>query len=189
VQHRFRTSKGGWPLVQMGPGVMTVNSTADYTWEDFCPRAVAVVTRLFEAHPKANELTVTHLILRYIDAVEFDYSSENAYSFLSDKLKLGLSLPDSLFEGTGVESRPRVFSWHSAFRCSTPSGVVNIKFATGQREGSPAIVWETTFQSSSDDVPSLPDGFQQWLEGAHEVTGDWFFKLIEGDLERRFEGE
>lgn len=35
VQHRFRVSETGWPLVQIGPGVFSVNSTADYTWWDF----------------------------------------------------------------------------------------------------------------------------------------------------------
>jgi len=187
VQHRFRIGRDQWPLVQLGPGVMTVNSTADYTWGDFCPRAVRATNSLFEAYPKSSDFEVTHLILRYIDAVDFDYTSEHAYDFLKDKLKVDLSLPENLFAETGVEQRPRVFSWHTAFSCSNPAGVVNIRFATGRKEEAPAIVWETRLQSSSNDIPELPDGIQQWLNAAHEVTGDWFFKLIEGDLERRFD--
>src|SRR5581483_2894612 len=51
VQHRFRTSAKGWPLVQVGPGILTINSTAEYTWEDvFRPRSVDAVGRLYEAH-------------------------------------------------------------------------------------------------------------------------------------------
>jgi uncharacterized protein (TIGR04255 family) len=188
VQHRFRVGKGSWPLFQIGPGVVTANSTADYTWEDFSRRAVCAVKTLFDAHPKPSELKVIQLILRYVDAVEFDYSSDNVYSFLQDKLKIGLSLPQNLFNGTGVEQRPKVFSWHSAFSCNKPTGVVNIKFATGQKkENTPAIVWETTLQSSASDVPILPDGIEEWLDAAHEVTSDWFFKLIQGELERRFD--
>ena len=49
AQHRFRTSEGGWPLIQVGPGLMTVNETDGYTWDDFrerCARAIASTLRL-----------------------------------------------------------------------------------------------------------------------------------------------
>ena len=39
VQHRFRVAKDDWPLVQVGPGVFTVNDTQHYTWTDFEQRA------------------------------------------------------------------------------------------------------------------------------------------------------
>ena len=29
VQHRFRTADGAWPLVQVGPGLVTLNDTRD----------------------------------------------------------------------------------------------------------------------------------------------------------------
>ena len=59
----------------------------------------------------------------------------------------------------------------------------------GQKEGSPAVVWETVIQSSGVDVPHIPDDFGEWLDGAHAIADDWFFKLIDGELERRFAGE
>ena len=104
-------------------------------------------------------------------------------------MKLGINLPDSLFQDTSVENRPQSFSWQAMFQCSNPRGKVHIGFATGQKEDKPAILWETTVQSAEDDLPIIPDGFPHWFEAAHEITDDWFFKLIEGELERRFEGE
>jgi len=88
-----------------------------------------------------------------------------------------------------VESRPCSFSWQATFQCSKPAGRVHVSFATGQKEEKPAILWETTVQSVGDDVPNMPDGFPDWIDAAHEITDDWFFKLIEGELERRFQGE
>lgn len=35
VQHCFRAANDDWPLVQVGPGVFTVNDTHRYTWTDF----------------------------------------------------------------------------------------------------------------------------------------------------------
>lgn len=189
VQHRFRVEQKRWPLLQLGPGVMTVNSTSDYTWADFQPRVLTAVERLYKSHPKTDEFKVSQLILRYIDAVEFDYRGADAYAFLREKLKLDLRLPENLFDDTGVKSRPATFSWQTAFSSNSPPGIINVKFATGQKEGQPAIIWESTVQSTGDDLPSLPDAFGKWFEEAHKLTDDWFFKLIEGDLERRFSGE
>lgn len=64
-----------------------------------------------------------------------------------------------------------------------------MRFAVGKRGGKPALIWETLVQAGRECMPAIPDGFSKWLERAHDLTDDWFFKLIEGDLERRFSGE
>jgi uncharacterized protein (TIGR04255 family) len=188
VQHRFRAGPKQWPLVQLGPGIFTFNSTADYTWEAFHPRVVDAVATLFESHPKREELRVTDLILRYIDAVDFDHESESAFTFLRDMLKVDLKLPDSLFDGTNVAERPLSLSWQTSFRCHAPKGAVAIKLGLGQKDGNRALLWDTSIQATGVDVPALPEGFTEWIEAAHGVTSDWFFKLIDGELERRFSG-
>ncbi|MBI5344411.1 MAG: TIGR04255 family protein [Deltaproteobacteria bacterium] len=189
VQHRFRVAANSWPLVQVGPGVFTVNSTADYKWPDFRPRVLSAIGKLYDAHPKVGELKVTNLILRYIDAVDFDYGAANVFEFMKDKLKLNISMPDNLFKGTDVESKPNGLTWQCAFKCERPKGIINVRFATGQKGSTPALVWETTVQSAEDDLPEMPKDFEGWLDAAHEITDDWFFKMIEGELERRFSGE
>ncbi len=189
VQHRFRAANDDWPLVQVGPGVFTVNDTHRYTWTDFQTRAKDAVRQLYDAHPNVADFRIQSLVLRYIDAVEYNYKDEDTFAFLRDKMKLDISLPRSLFHDTSVESRPRSFSWQGMFPCSKPPGNVHINFATGEKEGKPAILWETTVQSAGDSLPNMPDDFPGWIDAAHEITDDWFFKLIEGELERRFDGE
>ena len=186
VQHRFRTAANAWPLVQLGPGIITLNSTSDYAWSEFRRRAIVVVQQLYGAHPKSAGLRVGNLVLRYVNAVNFDVAEANAFEFLRDKLKIGIDLPKTLFNATQVTSNPKLFMWQSAFQCTQPSATVTLKFASGQREGEPAIIWETTVQASSEDVPSLPGQFENWIDAAHKLADDWFFKLIEGELERRF---
>lgn len=189
VQHRFRTAADRWPLVQLGPGIMTVNSTDDYTWESFRPRALLAIQKLFDSHPKPADLKVEHLALRHIDAVPFDYASEDVVTFLREKLKIGVSFPENLFAKSGVQERPSTFRLRSSFRSQNPPGLVHLSFATGQRKEASALVWETTVETTDKDVPELPKGFADWIDAAHSVTGDWFFKLIEGELERRFFGD
>lgn len=189
VQHRFRVAANSWPLVQVGPGVFAINSTADYKWSDFRSRVLSAIKKLYDAHPKAGNLKITNLILRYIDAVEFDFEIDNAFEFLSDKLKLNISLSNNLFKDTGVESKPSGLIWQCSFKSEKPKGLINIRFATGQKNNAPAIVWETTVESAGDDLPEMPIAFDGWLDAAHDITHNWFFKMIEGELQRRFSGE
>jgi len=189
VMHRFRVAPADWPLIQIGPGILTVNDTDKYLWPDFRDRCVAVVGKLFEAYPEPRGLNMESLLLRYIDAIEFDFNSENVFELLRNKFKVGIKLPDSLFVDTGIARRPRHFNWQSSFQCDVPKGVVNLGFATGLRSGRPALLWETMVQSTGEHLPRMPQEFNEWLDSAHDITDDWFFKLIEGELERRFRGE
>src|SRR3989304_4360283 len=63
IQHRFRVAANKWPLVQVGPGVFSVNSTSDYIWPDFRLRVETALEKLYDAHPKVTDLKVTNLIL------------------------------------------------------------------------------------------------------------------------------
>jgi len=64
-QHRFRTGKNAWPLVQIGPGVVTLNDTNNYEWTDFYKRSCALMDNLFDAYPSKTNLrpprTMPHL--------------------------------------------------------------------------------------------------------------------------------
>ena len=74
VQHRFRKGRDKWPLIQIGPGIITLNDTEGYAWEDFKQRLNRVVDVLFDAYPEAEKnLKINWALLRYIDAVDFDY--------------------------------------------------------------------------------------------------------------------
>ncbi len=189
VQHRFRIDSNKWPLIQLGPGVFTVNSTSDYTWDDFRPRIISAINKLYSAHPKVSDMKMTNIILRYIDAVEFDYLNEDAYEFIKDKLKINISISDNLLNDTNVNKNPCNLTWHSSFKCNQPKGMISIRLATGQKQNKPAIIWETVIESAGDDMPNMPTEFEKWIDSAHEITNNCFFKMIDGDLIKRFKGE
>lgn len=189
VQHRFRVGENEWPLVQAGPGIVTVNDTDNYTWDDFGIRANEVVKSIFRAYPNPDELRVTSLVLRYIDSDDFDYLDNNAFVYLRDKLKVNVVIPPQLFENVSVRELPKGFNFQVAYATQKPRGTITLRFATGKRRRKRSIVWQTAVASVSEDLPSLPRGFKAWVEAAHLITDDWFFKLIEGELERKFAGE
>jgi len=75
------------------------------------------------------------------------------------------------------------FSFYSAM----PKGAMSIRIRRGKRGESDALVWETIFRSQGDDTPKSEEGIISWIDKAHELTDDWFFKLIAGDLLKEFE--
>lgn len=193
VQHRFRASAGGWPIIQVGPGVFSFNQTTEYVWTEFREQAVEAVDKLFEAYPKKEDLKINSIFLKYIDALEVDYFSENIFDYLKNKLKINVDFPDNLFEGSDVQSFPQAFNMQTSFSCSAPPGRINLLFATGHHkkgeDNQPALIWHITMHSAGNDVPEMPNQFSGWLDAAHRKTHDWFFKLVDGDLLRSFRGE
>ena len=67
VQHQFRIAADAWPLVQIGPGLMTVNETANYTSEKYISLCVHVFTTLVKLW-KQNGLVpnISFVSLRYV---------------------------------------------------------------------------------------------------------------------------
>lgn len=187
VQHRFRKDKNQWPLIQIGPGILTVNDTAGYIWEDFEKKVLAAVAALFESYPEPENIKINSLLLRYIDAVEFNYQSDDIFKFLSNHMKTGIKLYPDLFNGTGVESAPSSFDWRFSFPSQKPDGTIHLRFIRGKKENEDALIWETMVQSMGERAFQTTDNIQKWLNDAHNLTDDWFFKLIAGELERRFE--
>jgi len=190
VQHRFRASKGGWPLIQVGPTIFTLNETETYDWEgDFRARAIRAVGSFFKVYEKATEMQVQSLLLRYIDALEFDWDKESLLDFLAKDLKMKVVLPAPLFGDTDVASTPAGFDMTASFRCAKPKGMAHLRFVAGESKGKKALIMETMVQSAGDDVPLLPLGFTAWLDAAHEIPSTWFKRLTKGNLYRRFRGE
>ncbi|MEX5212970.1 MAG: TIGR04255 family protein [Nitrospiraceae bacterium] len=187
AQHRFQKKADSWPLIQLGPGVLTVNETSGYVWDDFRERCEKAVRYLLETYPAEGGPKVDQLTLWYIDAVEFDYGKDDAFRFLKDKLKVQIQLPESLFTEIAVDNKPSTFTWEVAYPLRKPTGHIKLRFQTGIKQGVPAIIWETFVISKGKDLPDLR-AFGEWLNFAHEATDEWFFKLIEGDLEKRFSG-
>ena len=106
VQHRFRRAKGSWPLVQVGPGIVTLNDIESYEWQDFQRRIEGVLDALFQEYPDTSLLATNEVVLRYLDAYPFDFEKENVAEFLSAKLGVQNQISPAFFEAIGVSPVP-----------------------------------------------------------------------------------
>jgi len=182
--HRFRVESDAWPLIQMGPGLLTVNDTEGYVWETFFPRCSAVVGALFSIYPEAEEkLKNFEISLRYIDA---DYLlGSSAVDFLRS-LKLNLGMQQSLFEGGRIGGNSLGLSLSLAYPAWHPKGIFQISCKKGKKHNQDAMIWETQVISRGTDAPRQPESINAWLEEAHETVHDWFFRQIDGVLLEKY---
>ncbi|MDZ4680538.1 MAG: TIGR04255 family protein [Saprospiraceae bacterium] len=168
--YQFWKEELTWPLVQLGPGVMTVNDTEkNYVWkENFLPnikKAVQILRNSYQV-----DLKIERVKLQYIDAVEFDAEKESATEFVARNMKTVLR---NNYKSAGVQK-----SVHNAqtFQLKKDSvSQLNIQNGVYNKTGNPAIIWTTAVESTSNiDFKSL----LQWLEHAHKATSDTFINML-----------
>jgi uncharacterized protein (TIGR04255 family) len=187
VRHRFRKTRGGWPLVQIGPGILTVNDTEGYTtWDGFYKSIYDVIEKLYEAHPKSKELVPQSFLLRYINSVAFDFERENVLTFLESKFKTKVVVDKNIFSVGSSAERPGELILRLSFPLGTPKGSATVQFSSGNRSEKSALIWELIVNSSPPQIAQMPKGVSAWLQEAHNVIEHWFIKLTEGDLLERF---
>jgi uncharacterized protein (TIGR04255 family) len=184
AQYRFRQRADGWPLIQIGSGVLTLNDTTSYVWDDYKKRAETIVGILFQNYP--GKLVPTSIDLRYINALSVDFEKQDALSCLAEKFRVRVDFPKVLFEGNGVEPTPTVFAMQTAFPVKSPLGAVHFRLAKGKANDKDAIIWETLVHSEGRELPPLPKEFSAWLGAAHTRAEEWFFRLVEGQLLKQF---
>lgn len=189
VKMRFRASANGWPVVQVGPGVLTLNETENYTESAFYTHAIGLLPKFIEAYkyqPNQPNPVFSAIIMRYINTYEFDYRANDVLEFLSKKLHTTISLPKNILQSDGLSGPAGNLNLQIGLPLKVPVGAATLKIATGTRESKRALVWELFVKSSGKNVPQDPDGYKLWLEQAHAVVEEWFFSLIEGDLFEEF---
>lgn len=182
--HRFRTDANQWPLVQIGPGILTVNDTESYVWDSFYQRCASAIDALFNIYPEANErLRIFEVTLRYIDADTLEGGT--ALEFLKG-LKISVNLPETLFEGGRISGTSLGVSLSLAYPTTQPKGIFQATFNQGRKNEQDALIWETQVLSRGTDAPHQPEEIKAWLKQAHDTTHDWFFRLIDGTLLEKY---
>ena len=187
IQHRFRKNKDTWPLIQIGQGILTLNDTECYVWEDFEQRIASLLDSFIEVYPEKDKLQFTEVTLRYIDGVQFNHQKEDVFSFLDKDMKLKVQFHEDLLRETGIGKSPSGYDLRFDYPMDDLKGIAHARFRKGKLHNEDALIWETTTQSKDKSVLRGKEEIKIWLKKAHEFTAKWFFNMIEGDLLKRFE--
>lgn len=190
VRHQFRVDKNSWPLVQFGPGVATVNYTSPYTWRTFRETIKYFIPHLVDSYSDLSNATqdiplkINSVMLRYINATEFNWEEKDTLPFLRDSFHTCITLPDGIVKTERIAGNPINVNFQMGYPINDPHGYALLRFSTGSVGQANGIIWELVFLSLNEDAPQLSDLdiFVEWATKAHEIIDNWFNELIKGDL-------
>lgn len=140
VIHQFWRGENQFPVLQLGPGILTVNDTdKNYDWEnEYFPLIERGINWLFDAYK--NKLHPTYINLRYIDSVELkNYDFNGAWlDFVKDNLKLDLR---NQFEHPGALKH---FNISQSFALEEEAELnISVNSGVQAKTGVPLLIWQT----------------------------------------------
>jgi len=186
-RHQLRAAEGSWPMLQIGPGVLTANETRAYEWQDFGPRLDRAVTSLFDAYPESpGPLQPALLALRYVNTLRLDAENPNLVPFLREQLHTSLAVDPTLFDEPGEAENPVGLSFSMTFPMRKQTGFASVSMATGAEAGRPCLIWQLEGRALHPETPQQPEAIRAWLEHTHEHLIGWFRTLSRGELSASF---
>ncbi len=188
IQYRFWAKNRRWPIVQMGPGILTVNMNKDYEkWESFKPIISDVVRKFLTAYPDRENLFIHKLVLKYLDAFPFDFLNNSILDFLESKLHVSINIDfenDERIER--FSQNPLNLDFKLEYSLNEPEGLLGVRFLKAIIENREESLVMESYVISSERPPVEPDteSIMDWLDKAHDMTDFVFSNLIRGELER-----
>ncbi len=189
AQYQFRVGKNEWPLVQLGPGVMTVNETESYEWEDrFEADCKNAVEKLLDVHPSIESVQPFQAQLRFINGIAIDHG-ENALSVLEEQLNTHVTLPGRVMDVVGSGATPTGLGMSFSYPISDPRSTLIVKFNRGKAHDRDALIWELSVLSGQEQMGTFFREYSTWLDSAHAKAEAAFFGFLSEEMLRRFEYE
>ncbi len=176
--HRFRTAPNDYPLVQVGPGIVTVNTVdSKYFWSEFEDLILEVVEKLNTVYAFKESHNV-RLILQYIDLLRFDFEDGDILTYLKENL--GISITQGFYHGNSI-SKNLVLG----LNYENELGSLNVNINRGKdAKGGDGIAIQTNLTSGI--VKFETSVIKTWVEKAHELCSNSFKEMTKGKLYESF---
>jgi uncharacterized protein (TIGR04255 family) len=181
--HRIRLAEGKWPVIQLGPGILTVNQVPPYRgWKSFRPILDNAFTSFLACYPMVGELVpLVHLELRYIDAFRNAHGVASPNAFIREGLSIGLRVPKELL--TRVSDSNNVGGACALeILLGANLGKAHVQLAAGRFNEEPAVVASFIVQSDGFKVPTSPEEVSSWFDRAHREVRELFSVAVPKDV-------
>ncbi len=185
VQYRFWSENKTWPVVQLGPGILTVNMNEDYGgWNTFKPVIEKVTDKFLKSHPYIEDLVLEELILKYIDVFYIDFSKNNVLDYLKNKLHIDLQVDlENDPRKANLSEIPINVDIKLEYQINEPEGILGFRFFKAFVKEKEGLVLESYVVSKQILGFDLSKEFiATWLDKAHDMTDFIFSNLIRGKL-------
>lgn len=170
ISHQFWKSKNTWPVVQFGPGMMTVNDTeVNYEWSQFLPLIKECIKYLSDSYD--SSIKINRLSLKYIDAIEFKTNDvSQQLDFINKNFNLNLTNNFEILDSKLVNvNLQQTFNIENL-------GNLNFLISSGfSKNNLPSIIWQS--QLNVDWSGKITE-IEQWIVDAHLVLSSMFKQTI-----------
>ena len=185
VQYRFWSKGKTWPVIQLGPGILTINMNKNYKgWNIFKETIINTIQDFTEVYPDTGNLAIEKLILRYLNGFSFNSNDYlNILEFLSNYLHIHLNIDlGESEEKEFIEPNPSNINLALTYRLHKPLALLNLKLFKGNVDGKERLLLEI-LATSNENKPINDYNINTWLEEAHKANLFIFKSLISGKLE------
>lgn len=183
----------GFPLAQIGPGLLASNDSADYEWGKFKARTLDFVKALYDTYPAMSSFSVNpvHVELRYVDSFNLKLlGHSDVVRFINESSTMKFAYAQ------GSYSKPLGAVGSAHVMLSFPmkeDSDTNFAFeiTTGKYQDVPTVVLVSKVVTQAASIPI--DGrrgpikfVDAWLEKAHAVTSPFFREFVSDKLMAEF---
>jgi uncharacterized protein (TIGR04255 family) len=185
-RHRMRKSATEWPIVQVGPGILTISEDKGYSWDRFRDEIVRIFEAFTDFYPASTfPLNILKTELRFINAVNME-EGEDLMKFFAEKLHTRLELDQGLYAKNKIKPNPEGLTLSAGFQILEPVGNAMLGIGSGAAEDKPAIIQQMVFQSGGENAPQDLGALDPWLDSMHGIAKNWFETLFQGELLQKF---
>jgi len=171
IVYQYWTDKNTWPLMQLGPGVFTVNDTdKEYEWSGkFYPLIKSGLEALIQSYSKEPSFRMASL--RYIDVVRVnDYKFDSWENFIQKNLNFKF---ENMFDTRG---KLKQFTLTQVFETKEADDL-HITISNGKNaKKEDILIWETNLINvRSFNKEELLD----WADQAHAISSELFEEICQ----------
>jgi len=186
VRHRMRKAADKWPLVQVGPGIITINEGKEYSWDKFREEIVRIFEAFTDFYPQSSfPLNIIKTELRFINGIEMT-ENENALQFLADKLHTKIEIDSSLFAPNQIMPNAEGVTLNVGYNIQDPEGKAMLGIGSGEVMDKPAMLQQMLFHSIGESAPQDLGTLDPWLDSMHKIAKNWFETLCRGEVMKKF---
>ena len=183
---RLRKNPEEWPIVQIGPGILTAHMVPPYSgWNEFEKFLFNSVDKFFDSHPKARDgLQIEKLRLRYIDGFDEKFGFGRIAEFSKEMLGMNSPLPKAFIENCVKKDSEVTLLIEGRFLNHSPDGSSStLKLTPGVVKGKEALVLETVCETI-DNTEVMVDSATiiDWFKDAHANLREQFNQLTTASL-------
>lgn len=173
VVHRF-SANDRYPLVQVGPGIITHNVTDEfYEWDTYYRDTMELLDTYFSLHSFDSKATVSPS-LNYFDFFKTDWERVDILQYLAEHLHINLS--QNIHE---FEKHPLDLTLRLAYK--TELGVLTLKIDKGRKgDDGQGIIIQT--RVTGHPIAPQTTELSDWLSKSYLFCSSFFKEMTKGKL-------